>query len=70
MMLTEAEIERRMTEAADAEEQGEYRKAAGLYDRLAKAIQAQNAHHPRVLDAYEGLARSIRKGTRPGNSQW
>ncbi|MFJ5680279.1 hypothetical protein [Streptomyces sp. NPDC093097] len=61
--LTEAEIERRMADAARAEEQGSYRKAAHLYDQLGKDIQGRHGRFDsRALDAFEGMARAIRKG--------
>ena|GEM_PF-5889129 len=52
-----------MDEAAQAERQGKYRDATLLYDRLAKDIQAHcGRFDPRALDAFEGVARAIRKG--------
>ena len=57
------EITRRMAEAERAEQDGNYRKAARLYDQLGKDIQARHGRFdPRALDAFEGVARSIRKG--------
>ncbi|MGW5123274.1 hypothetical protein ACWEQ7_04265 [Streptomyces sp. NPDC004069] len=59
-----SEIESRMADALHAEEEGEYRRAAHLYNQLGKDIQAQHGRFdPRALDAFEGVARSIRKGT-------
>ncbi|MFF1737221.1 hypothetical protein [Streptomyces sp. NPDC058247] len=61
--LTEAEVQRRMAEAAQAEEQGRYRKATHLYDQLGKDIQARHGRFDsRALDAFEGMARAIHKG--------
>ena len=61
--LTEAEVERRTADAAQAEEEGRYREAAHLYDRLGKDIQARYGRFdPRALDAFEGMARTIREG--------
>jgi hypothetical protein len=61
--LTDAEIERRMTEAAEAADQGQYRTAAHLYDQLGKDIQTEHGRFDsRALDAFEALARTIRKG--------
>lgn len=57
------EIERRMAEAEQAEQEGDYRKAARLYNQLGKDIQARHGRFdPRAIDAFEGVARSIRKG--------
>ncbi|MFJ8538151.1 hypothetical protein [Streptomyces sp. NPDC093591] len=57
------EITRRMAEAEQAEQEGDYRKAARLYDQLGKDIQARHGRFdPRALDAFEGVARSIHKG--------
>jgi hypothetical protein len=57
------EITRRMTEAGQAEEDGDWREAARLYDQLGKDIQARHGRFdPRALDAFEGVARSIGKG--------
>ncbi|MFJ8345061.1 hypothetical protein ACIQ9J_01530 [Streptomyces sp. NPDC094153] len=59
-----SEIESRMADALQAEEEGEYRRAARLYDQLGKDIQARHGRFdPRALDAFEGVARSIRKST-------
>jgi hypothetical protein len=56
------EITRRMAEAEQAEEEGDYREAARLYQQLGKGIQARHGRFdPRALDAFEGVARSIRK---------
>jgi hypothetical protein len=67
--LTAAEAERRMADAAHAEAQGRYREAAHLYDRLGKEIQAQfGRFDSRVLDAFEGVARAVRRGTKDGGS--
>ncbi|MBZ3908283.1 MULTISPECIES: hypothetical protein [Streptomyces] len=61
--LTNAEIERRMADAAQAEEEGRFRDASGLYDQLGKDIQAHHGRFDaRALDAFEGVARAIRKG--------
>ena len=58
------EITRRMAEARQAEDNGDYREAARLYDQLGKALQAQPGRFdPRALDAFEGVARSIGKRT-------
>ena len=58
------EITRRMAEARQAEDNGDYREAARLYDQLGKDIQAQHGRFdPRALDAFEGVARSIGKRT-------
>lgn len=56
-------IDRRMAEAAQAEEQGQYREAARLYSQLGTDIQATHGlFDSRALDAFEGMARAIRKG--------
>lgn len=56
-------VDRRMADAARAEEQGKYRKAVHLYNQLGKDIQAEYGRFdPRALDAFEGVARAIRKG--------
>ncbi|MDI3390491.1 hypothetical protein QIS99_30495 [Streptomyces sp. B-S-A8] len=61
--LTAAEVERRMADAVQAEEQGRYREATNLYDQLGKDIQARHGRFDsRALDAFEGVARAIRKG--------
>ncbi|MFJ6752409.1 hypothetical protein ACIQNI_30120 [Streptomyces sp. NPDC091266] len=61
--LTDAEVKRRMTNAAQAEEQGRFREAARLYDQLGKDIQTYHGRFDaRALDAFEGVARAIRKG--------
>lgn len=61
--LTQAEIDRRTAEATDAEEQRDYRTAARLYDELGKDIQRECGRFDvRALDAFEGVARAIRKG--------
>ena len=58
------DIETRMAAATRTEEQGQYRKAAHLYSQLGKDIQAQHGRFDsRALDAFEGVARAIRKGT-------
>ncbi|MFE7072696.1 hypothetical protein ACFU96_21700 [Streptomyces sp. NPDC057620] len=58
------EITQRMAEAEQVEKSGDYRQAARLYDQLGKDIQAQHGRFdPRALDAFEGVARSIRKST-------
>lgn len=57
------EITTRMAEAERAEEDGDWREAARLYDQLGKGIQARHGRFdPRALDAFEGMARSIGKG--------
>ncbi|MFJ2374969.1 hypothetical protein ACIOZL_19500 [Streptomyces sp. NPDC087769] len=57
-------IIRRMADAARLEEQGRYREAAHLYSQLGKEIQAQHGRFDsRALDAFEGMARAIRKDT-------
>jgi len=67
--LTAAEVERRMTNAEQAEEQGSYREAAHLYDQLGRDIQAHHGQFDtRALDAFEGVARAIRKGAEDGSS--
>ena len=56
------EIASRMAEAERAETDGDYREATRLYNRLGKDIQARHGRFdPRALDAFEGVARSIRK---------
>ena len=63
--MDSTEADRRMAEAANAEEQSRYRDAALLYNQLGKDIQACfGRFDSRALDAYEGVARAIRKGTR------
>ena len=58
------EITTRMAEAERAEEDGDYREAARLYDQLGKDIQTRHGRFdPRALDAFEGVARSIGKLT-------
>lgn len=62
--LAAVEVERRMAEAAQAEGQGSFRVASRLYDRLGKDIQARHGRYDsRALDAFEGVARTIRKST-------
>lgn len=57
------EITRRMAEAERAEEDGDWREAARLYDQLGKDIQARHGRFdPRALNAFEGVARSIGRG--------
>ncbi|MFD9782224.1 hypothetical protein ACFWZS_34660 [[Kitasatospora] papulosa] len=57
-----ADIDDRMAEAAQAEEHGRYRDASLLYAQLGKDIQAEHGRFDsRALDAFEGVARSIRK---------
>ncbi|MFJ8883624.1 hypothetical protein ACIRJR_09440 [Streptomyces sp. NPDC102402] len=59
------EIDRRMAEAAQAEEHGQYDQATHLYDRLGKDVRAQcGRFDTRAIDAFEGMARSIHKSTR------
>lgn len=59
---TRAEIDRRMAAAARTEERGQYREAARLYGQLGKEIQSHHGRFDsRALDAYEGVARAIRK---------
>ncbi|WP_165484863.1 hypothetical protein, partial [Streptomyces kasugaensis] len=63
--LTAAEVGRRMAEAATAEAQGQYRAAAHLYGQLGKEIQARfGRFDSRALDAFEGVARAVRKGAK------
>ncbi|WP_326779703.1 hypothetical protein OG481_02075 [Streptomyces longwoodensis] len=53
-----------MAAAARAEEDGDYRTAARLYDQLGQDIQAEHGpYDARALDAYEGMARAIGKGS-------
>ncbi|WP_328721752.1 hypothetical protein OHT52_21175 [Streptomyces sp. NBC_00247] len=59
-----SDIDRRMAEAQQAETDGRYREAAHLYNRLGKDIQARHGRYdPQALDAFEGVARAIRKGS-------
>lgn len=61
--LTQAEIDRRMTEAAQAAQDGDHRTAARLYDQLGHDIQTEHGRFDaRALDAFEGVARVIREG--------
>lgn len=61
--LTSAEVERRMADAAQAEKEGRFRDATRLYDQLGKDIQACHGRFDaRALDAFEGVARAVRKG--------
>lgn len=65
--LTNTEVARRMATAGQAEERGSYREATLLYNQLGKDIQADcGRFDPRALDAFEGVARSIRKGAEAG----
>lgn len=58
-----SDVERRTAAAAQAEERGQYREAARLYNQLGKDIQTEfGRFDARALDAFEGVARSIRKG--------
>lgn len=58
------ELESRMDDALQAEEEGDYRQAARLYNQLGLDIQARHGKFdPRALDAFQGVARSIRKIT-------
>jgi hypothetical protein len=58
--LSDAEIAGRMADAAKAAEQGRWREAANLYDRLGADIQAQHGQFdPRAFDAFEAMARVI-----------
>ncbi|MFB4424819.1 hypothetical protein C5F59_027535 [Streptomyces sp. QL37] len=60
--MDSTDVERRMAEAATTEEHGRYREAALLYAQLGKDVQARYGRFdPRALDAFEGVARSIRK---------
>ncbi|GGU39143.1 hypothetical protein [Streptomyces violascens] len=68
--LTPAEIQRRMADAAQAVEQGEFRAAARLYDQLGKEIQTRHGRFDaRALDAFEGVARAIGKGADAAKGQ-
>ena len=58
------EVTQRMAEAEWAEQAGDFREAARLYQQLGMDIQAQHGRFdPRALDAFEAVARSIRKST-------
>lgn len=60
--MDSTDVDRRTAEAATAEEQNRFRDAALLYAQLGKDIQARYGRFdPRALDAFEGVARSIRK---------
>lgn len=66
--LTQEEIDCRMDEAAQAEQQGDYRTAARLYDALGKDIQNRlGRFDSRALDAYEAMCRVI--GGSAGNGR-
>ncbi|MFD4526641.1 hypothetical protein ACFWP7_22450 [Streptomyces sp. NPDC058470] len=68
--FTPAEVDRRMADAAQAEEQGKFRAAARLYDQLGKDIQAHYGRFDaRALDAFEGVARTIHKGAEDAKDQ-
>ncbi|MET9779111.1 hypothetical protein ABZ023_33515, partial [Streptomyces sp. NPDC006367] len=61
--LTDAQVEQRMAEAVEAEEAGRIREAIGFFDQLGKDIQAEfGQFDSRAIDAFEGVARTIRKG--------
>lgn len=65
--LTPDEIKRRTDAAVEAEQAGDYRRAARLYDQLGKDIQAQAGQFdPRALDAFEAMSRAISRGARGG----
>lgn len=65
--LTDDEVQQRMADAEEAEEQGSYRKAARLYDQLGRDIQAHHGRFDaRALDAFEGVARAIGRGAKEG----
>jgi hypothetical protein len=52
-----------MAQAQQAEQQGRYREASRLYAQLGKDIQsAFGRFDPRALDAFEGVARTVRAG--------
>ncbi|MDX3345943.1 hypothetical protein PV387_36280 [Streptomyces sp. ME02-6987-2C] len=60
---TDAEIERQMAAAMQAEDEGRHRTAAHLYDQLGKDIQEScGRFDSRALDAFEGVARVIGRG--------
>ncbi|MET9096217.1 hypothetical protein ABZX72_29480 [Streptomyces cyaneofuscatus] len=61
------DIDRRMAAAASAEEQGQYGQAADLYEQLGTDIQTHvGQFDSRAIDAFEGMARSIRLGAESG----
>lgn len=61
------EIASRMADAAQAEKQGQYREAASLYNQLGTDIQTHHGRFDsRALEAFEGVARAIRKGAESG----
>ncbi|MET7435778.1 MULTISPECIES: hypothetical protein [Streptomyces] len=58
------DIESRMADAHRCEEEGDYRQAARLHNQLGLDIQRLHGRFDsRALDAFEGVARSIRKST-------
>ncbi|KOU43579.1 hypothetical protein [Streptomyces sp. WM6378] len=68
--LTEAEVERRMADAAQAEQEERFRAAARLYQDLGKDIQTHHGRFDaRALDAFEGVARAIGKGADAAKGQ-
>ncbi|MFP3119539.1 hypothetical protein [Streptomyces sp. Iso 434] len=65
--LTPDEIKRRTDAAVEAEQAGDYRQAAQLYDQLGKDIQAQSGRFDsRALDAFEAMSRAISNSARGG----
>ncbi|MFG2211972.1 hypothetical protein [Streptomyces sp. NPDC048638] len=68
--LPDAEIQRRMADAAQAEKEGQFRTAARLYQDLGKDIQTHHGRFDaRALDAFEGVARAVRTGAAGGEEQ-
>ncbi|WP_371793876.1 hypothetical protein OIE91_11465 [Streptomyces albidoflavus] len=65
--ITPEEIKRGTDAAVEAEQAGDYREAARLYDQLGKDIQARSDQFdPRALDAFEAMSRAISLGARGG----
>ncbi|MFD6128666.1 hypothetical protein ACFWC2_14300 [Streptomyces diastaticus] len=65
--LTPAEIKRRTDAAVEAEQAGDHRQAAQLYDQLGKDIQARSgSFDSRALDAFEAMSRAISNSVRGG----
>lgn len=65
---TDPDTERRMADAERAEEGGQYDEAIQMYASLGKDIQARyGSFHGRAIDAFEGMARAIRKASASGN---